>query len=236
MSHPYCAYVSKITDKEDVDKIYHDLHYGVRIEDDNELFCRLVMEINQAGLSWHTILVKEKNFRKAYHNFDIKKVANYKEKDFERLMQDAGIIRNRLKINAAIYNAQQIKLLQKEFGSFRKWLDTQNRVIIENVLISIVSSSNQQTSCLGPATTRDPVSLNNTNLDSRSAGNLQTPVDGLRGNDNTEAVKHEIKKSWLKLFKKHFKFVGGEIVGEFLMSIDMLPGSHGQGCFKYDTK
>jgi DNA-3-methyladenine glycosylase I len=170
MSHPYCEYVSKIIDKEDVDKIYHDLHYGVRIEDDNELFCRLVMEINQAGLSWHTILVKEKNFRKAYHNFDIKKVAKYGEKDFERLMQDAGIIRNRLKINAAIYNAQMLLEIQKEFGSFRNWLDVQGK-----------------------------------------------------------ALCHD-KASWVKLFKKQFKFTGGEIVGEFLMSIDMLPGAHDKKC------
>lgn len=173
MSNPYCAYVAKITDNEDVDKIYHDLHYGVRIKDDNELFCRLVMEINQAGLSWHTILVKEKNFRKAYHNFDVTKVAKYGEKDFERLMQDAGIIRNRLKINAAIYNAQQIKLLQKESGSFRNWLDEKAKDL---------------------------------------------------GSD---------KQLWLKLFKKQFKFVGGEIVGEFLMSISMLSGSHGEECFRF---
>ena len=125
MSHPYCAYVAKITDKNDVDKIYHDFHYGVRIEDDNELFCRLVMEINQAGLSWHTILMKEKNFRKAYHNFNTKKVASYKEKDVMRLLNDAGIIRNRLKVNAAIYNAQQLVKIQKEYGSFRKWLDNE---------------------------------------------------------------------------------------------------------------
>lgn len=170
MSHPYCAYVASITDSTDVDKIYHDLHYGVKITDDNELFCRLVMEINQAGLSWHTILVKEKNFRKAYSNFDIKKVAKYGEKDFTRLMSDAGIIRNRLKINAAIYNAQKLVEIQKEFGSFRKWLDQQVK------------------EC---------------------------------GQD---------KQTWLKLFKKNFKFVGGEIVGEFLMSIDMLPGSHGREC------
>ena len=62
--HPYCNYVKGIQDATDVDKIYHDKHYGVPIKDDNELFCRLVMEINQAGLSWHTILVKEKNFRR----------------------------------------------------------------------------------------------------------------------------------------------------------------------------
>ena len=126
MSHPYCVYIKGIQDNNDVDKIYHDLHYGVRIEDDNELFCRLVMEINQAGLSWHTILVKEKNFRKSYNNFDIKKVAKYEEKDFARLMNDAGIIRNRLKIGAAIYNAQQLVAIQKEYGSFRNWLDVED--------------------------------------------------------------------------------------------------------------
>jgi DNA-3-methyladenine glycosylase I len=173
MSHPYCDYVSKIVDESDVDKAYHDLHYGIRIEDDNELFCRLVMEINQAGLSWHTILVKEENFRKAYNNFDIKKVAKYGEKDFERLMQDAGIIRNRLKVNAAIHNAKMLLEIQKEFGSFRNWLDVQGKTLYHD------------------------------------------------------------KVGWVKLFKKHFKFVGGEIVGEFLMSIDMLPGSHGTQCAVY---
>jgi DNA-3-methyladenine glycosylase I len=178
--HPYCNYVKGIQDKKDVDKIYHDKYYGVPIKDDNELFCRLVMEINQAGLSWHTILVKENNFRKAYHNFDIKKVAKYGEKDFVRLMNDAGIIRNRLKINAAIYNAQQLVAIQKEFGSFRKWLDVED-------------------------------------------GKLK--VEGGKNSDS--------KASWLKLFKKNFKFVGGEIVGEFLMSIDMLPNSHGVECLRY---
>lgn len=173
MSHPYCIYVSTITDVTDVDKVYHNLHYGVPIMNDNELFCRLVMEINQAGLSWHTILVKEKNFRKAYNNFDITKVAKYGEKDFTRLMNDPGIIRNRLKINAAIYNAQKLLEIQKEYGSFRKWLDIQAKE---------------------------------------------------SGSD---------KQLWLKLFKKHFKFVGGEIVGEFLMSIAMLEGSHGKECFRY---
>jgi DNA-3-methyladenine glycosylase I len=73
--HPYCAYVATIKDKSDVDKLYHDKHYGRPIKDDNELFGRLVMEINQAGLSWRTILLKEQGFRKAYHNFDVKKVA-----------------------------------------------------------------------------------------------------------------------------------------------------------------
>jgi DNA-3-methyladenine glycosylase I len=109
-----------------VHKIYHDQYYGFPIHDDNELFCRLVLEINQAGLSWTTILKKQDNFRKAYHDFNINKVAAYKEKDVQRLLNDAGIIRNRLKINAAIENAKTIKALQKEFGSFKKWLDLQH--------------------------------------------------------------------------------------------------------------
>ena len=109
-----------------VHKIYHDTQYGFPIDDDNELFCRLILEINQAGLSWTTILKKQEGFRKAYHNFNIKKVAGYKEKDFERLMNNAGIIRNRLKINAAIENAKTILTLQKEFGSFKNWLARQH--------------------------------------------------------------------------------------------------------------
>lgn len=171
--HPYCAYVSTIEDKKDVDKIYHDRHYGVPIKDDNELFGRLVMEINQAGLSWRTILLKEEGFRKAYHHFDIQKVSRYKEKDIVRLLADPSIIRNRLKINAAIYNAQAIVKLQKEYGSFRKWLDLQGK-----------------------------------------------------------ELKHD-KTAWVREFKKHFKFVGGEIVGEFLMSINMLPGAHGKECRRF---
>jgi DNA-3-methyladenine glycosylase I len=153
--------------------MYHDTQYGIPIDDDNELFCRLVMEINQAGLSWRTILVKEKNFRNAYNNFDITKVAKYKEKDFDRLMNDAGIIRNRLKINAAIHNANEILAIQKEYGSFKNWISMRSKELQDD------------------------------------------------------------KKAWVKEFKKHFKFVGGEIVGEFLMSIGILPGSHGKECFRY---
>lgn len=103
-------------------KIYHDTQYGFPIDDDDELFCRLVLEINQAGLSWTTILNKQEAFRNAYHNFNVKNVAAYKQKDIERLMNDATIIRNRLKINAAIQNAKTILLLQKQFGSFKNWL------------------------------------------------------------------------------------------------------------------
>lgn len=121
----YCTAIETMQseEKKALHKNYHDNYYGFPLHDDNELFCRLVMEINQAGLSWETILKKEASFRKAYSNFDIKKVANYTEKDRERLLADAGIIRNRLKINAAIENAKTILTLQPEFGSFEKWLE-----------------------------------------------------------------------------------------------------------------
>src|SRR5262245_16245649 len=99
----YCKAISRMKDNDlKLHKIYHDEQYGFAIHDDNELFCRLILEINQAGLSWTTILKKQDSFRKAYHNFDIKKVASYKKKDEDRLLNDAGIIRNRLKVNAAI--------------------------------------------------------------------------------------------------------------------------------------
>lgn len=146
---------------------YHDNHYGFPIHDDNELFGRLILEINQAGLSWETILKKESGFRKAYANFDIEKVANFTETDRERLLQDTGIIRNKLKVNAAIENAKTILQLQQEFGSFEKWLEYHH-----------------------PKT----------------------------------------KTEWIKLFKKTFKFTGGEIVGEFLMSIGYLQGAHDTSC------
>jgi DNA-3-methyladenine glycosylase I (EC 3.2.2.20) len=97
------------TDPGNVHRHYHDHEYGFPINDDNDLFARLVLEINQAGLSWTTILNKKENFFKAYDNFDIARVARYTEKKFEKLMQDAGIVRNCLKIEAAIENAKRIK-------------------------------------------------------------------------------------------------------------------------------
>lgn len=102
---------------------YHDNEYGFPIHNDNDLFGRLVLEINQAGLSWITILRKKDNFYKAYDNFDIDKVSRYTDKKIASLLENAGIIRNRLKVNAAIENAKRIKVLQKQFGSFEKWLD-----------------------------------------------------------------------------------------------------------------
>lgn len=167
--HPYCTYSSSQTTS-NVHRIYHDTAYGFPIESDSELFGRLVLEINQAGLSWNLILIKEQNFRNAFYNWDIDRIAKFKEKDVERLINDAGIIRNRLKINATIHNARVVKSLQKEMGSFKNWIDHHH-----------------------------PIS----------------------------------KDEWVKLFKKTFKFTGGEIVNEFLMSCGYLPGAHSEDCQVY---
>jgi DNA-3-methyladenine glycosylase I len=130
MVQSYCQYA--LNEPEDsVHKRYHDTEYGFPLTDDNQLFGRLVLEINQAGLSWTTILKKAANFHVAYHNFDIATVANYTEADRLRLMADAGIIRNRLKINAAIVNAQRLLVIQQEFGSFKNWLDSQETLTKE---------------------------------------------------------------------------------------------------------
>ncbi len=167
----YCKALTTIKEKDfAVHKKYHDTQYGFPIDSDDELFCRLVLEINQAGLSWTTILHKEQNFRKAYSNFNIKKVAAYKERDVERLLNDVGIIKNKLKIHAAIYNANVIIDLQKEFGSFKKWIEHHH-----------------------PKT----------------------------------------KDEWVKIFKTNFKFTGGEIVNEFLMSAGYLSGAHDEDCAIY---
>ncbi len=102
---------------------YHDLEYGFPITDDNILFERLVLEINQAGLSWLTILKKREAFRSAFSGFDIDRVASYGDVDRGRLLKDASIIRNKLKVNAAIENARIICHLKKIFGSFGGWLE-----------------------------------------------------------------------------------------------------------------
>jgi DNA-3-methyladenine glycosylase I len=169
MATTYCEYVLN-KGKDTVHRDYHDKEYGFPINDDNLLFARLVLEINQAGLSWETILKKKNNFFIAFDGFDIGKVARYSEKKKEKLMQDAGIIRNRLKIEAAIHNAKCIKGIQKERGSFKNWLD----------------------------------------------------------------IHHpQTKEEWVKLFKTTFRFTGGEIVNEFLMSTGYLPGAHTITCPVY---
>jgi len=99
---------------------YHDTEYGFPIDEDNALFERLVLEINQAGLSWLTILKKREAFRDAYAGFDIARVARFTARDRQRLMKNEGIIRNRLKINAAIENAKRILALSQPFAA---WLE-----------------------------------------------------------------------------------------------------------------
>ncbi len=119
----YCEAVWQM-DKNNVHVHYHDKEYGFPIHDDNLLFARLVLEINQAGLSWTTILNKKDNFFEAFDNFEIGKVASYNEKKILKLLQNEGIIRNRLKIESVIANAKRIKTIQKESGSFEKWLNS----------------------------------------------------------------------------------------------------------------
>lgn len=118
----YCQFC-QTEPEESLHKRYHDTQYGFPLDDDRELFARLMLEINQAGLSWTTILKKADNFYAAYDGFDIVKIASYTEQDRQRLMNDAGIIRNRLKINAAIVNAQRVLELQQQHGSFKQWLE-----------------------------------------------------------------------------------------------------------------
>jgi len=146
---------------------YHDSEYGFPIRDEAGLFGRLILEINQAGLSWLTILKKRDGFTAAYDGFDVDTVAAYGAKDRERLLNDAGIIRNRLKVDAAISNAQRIQAMRDSHGGFAAWLDAHH-----------------------PRT----------------------------------------KEEWVKLFKKTFRFTGGEITHSFLMSAGYLPGAHDENC------
>ncbi len=118
----YCEYI-RLHPEDDYNRLYHDTEYGFPLDDDNALFERLMLEINQAGLSWITILKKADNFHRAYDGFNIVRVASYGESDVARLLADPGIVRNRLKINAAIHNARRIRELQGEHGSFKAWLD-----------------------------------------------------------------------------------------------------------------
>jgi DNA-3-methyladenine glycosylase I len=104
-------------------KVYHDQEYGFPLQSDAALFERLVLEINQAGLSWTTILQKKENFERAYDGFEVERVAAYGEQDVARLLSDAGIIRNRLKVAAAITNARRLLELRPQYGSFAGWLD-----------------------------------------------------------------------------------------------------------------
>ncbi len=101
---------------------YHDQEWGVPVYDDATLFEFLILETFQAGLSWITILRKRENFRKAFDNFDYKKITRYQQDKIDELLQDVGIIRNKLKVNATITNAQAFIKIQKEFGNFSKYI------------------------------------------------------------------------------------------------------------------
>jgi DNA-3-methyladenine glycosylase I len=126
----YCDYVRSHPEDE-YNRLYHDSEYGFPLTEDNLLFERFVLEINQAGLSWITILKKKDNFRRAYQGFDINVVAQYGKKDVDRLLLDPGIIRNKLKINAAVENAQRILALYGQNGSFKGWLDAHHPLPLE---------------------------------------------------------------------------------------------------------
>ena len=130
----YCEYV-RIHPEDEYNRVYHDEEYGFPLKDDNLLFERLILEINQAGLSWITILKKKENFRSAYQGFDINTIAYYGKSDINRLLLDSGIIRNKLKINAAVVNAQNILKLRNKYGSFKGWMDFHHPRSLDNWLV-----------------------------------------------------------------------------------------------------
>ena len=113
---------------------YHDKELGLPLFDDKKIFEAIILDSFQAGLSWNTIMNKRENFRKAFTNFDVGKVAKFNDKKIHELMNDAGIIRNKLKINAAVTNAQLFITVQKEFGSFSNyiWQFVNHKPIINN--------------------------------------------------------------------------------------------------------
>jgi DNA-3-methyladenine glycosylase I len=149
---------------------YHDHEYGFPLEDESGLFERLLLEINQAGLNWELMLKKREGFRAAYDGFDVDRVADYGEGDRARLLADPAIVRNRLKVDAAIVNAQVIRGLRDSHGGFAAWL----------------------------------------------------------------RQSHPRRKAeWVKLFRRTFRFTGGEITGEFLASIGYLPSPHRPECPVY---
>lgn len=115
----------------DLHKVYHDTEYGFKAKNDNELFGSLILEINQAGLSWDTVLNKKDSIRKAYANFDIEAVAAFTEDEISTLLGNSGIIRMRGKITAIIHNANQILSLQKTAGSFENWLNEKHPLAVD---------------------------------------------------------------------------------------------------------
>ncbi len=151
---------------------YHDTEYGFPVRGEAALFERLMLEVNQAGLNWGLVLKKKADFNRAFGGFDIDTVAGYGADDVARLLADEGIVRNRLKVNAAIHNAGVIRAMRESHGGFAAWLDAHH-----------------------PRT----------------------------------------KDDWVKLFKKTFRFTGGEITGSFLMGAGYLPGAHTEDCPVFRT-
>ena len=150
---------------------YHDREYGFPSSDESVLFERLTLEISQAGLSWLTVLQKRPAFRAAFAEFEVDRVAGFGEADIDRLLQDPGIVRNRLKVESVVGNARRIQELRRSHGSFHGWLE---------------------------------------------AHHPRVPAD------------------WTRLFRQTFRFTGGLIVGEFLMSVGFLPGAHEPDCPVYE--
>ncbi|MGH7468106.1 MAG: DNA-3-methyladenine glycosylase I [Longimicrobiales bacterium] len=149
---------------------YHEREYGFPLRTDAELFERFALEINQAGLSWLTVLQKRTALQRAFRAFDVDRVARFGARDRARLLNDASIIRNRLKIDAVIENARRLRELRQQFGGFAGWLDAHH----------------------------------------------PQPLD-----------------DWARLFKQTFRFTGGEIVRELLVSTGYLPGAHVPTCPVY---
>ncbi len=148
---------------------YHDTEYGFPVTSENVLLERLALEISQAGLSWEIVLKKRAGIFSAFKGFDLDTVAHFKQRDVERLLKNPDIIRNRLKVESIISNAQTILAMQPD-GGFKGWLDQHH------------------------------------------------PMN---------------RQAWTKLFKKTFRFTGGEIVNEMLMSTGYLPGTHHERCPAY---
>ena len=123
------------SEKDDLYRAYHDIDWGKPVFDDAVFFEFIILETFQAGLSWHTILRKRENFRKAFDNFDYKKIANYKSDKIAELLEDSGIIRNKLKVNSAVTNAIAFMEIQEEFGSFSDyfWAFTDGKQICNNI-------------------------------------------------------------------------------------------------------
>jgi len=163
VSAAYC----RLAPGDPVHGLYHDSEYGFPTDDESVLFERLMLEINQAGLSWATILRKRAGFRAAFADFAVDSVAAFGPAEIDCLLADPGIIRNRLKIEAAAENARRLQALRQSHGSFALWL---------------------------------------------AAHHPRSP------------------EAWTKLFRQTFRFTGGQIVGEFLMSVGYLPGAHEPDC------